>query len=71
MKNPFKTDLPEFFEWVDPEQERKDNKNAVITGWGLGLGVALWVLFGVLGSGIAGFLLFFICWFGSYMLTED
>lgn len=57
--------------WEDPEQKRKEDKNSNIVGWGLGLGLGLWLLFGALGSGIAGFLLFFICWFGSYMITED
>jgi hypothetical protein len=71
MKNPFKTDLPEFFEWIDPEQERKDNKNAKIVGWGILLGgvVLLWGLF--TGNFPTAFALFFACLFGSYMLTED
>ena len=57
--------------WVDPEQERKDNKNSKIVGWGLGIGSIIWILFAVGGDGIAGFLLFMACLFGSYMLTED
>jgi hypothetical protein len=67
MKNPFKTDLPEFLEWVDPEQERKDNKNAKIVGWGLALGTALLLLF----RNETGFILFFASFGGSFLFLED
>ena len=67
MKNPFKTDLPEFFEWVDPNQERKDNKNAKIVGWGITLGTGLLLLL----RNEAGFILFFACLFGSFLFLED
>ena len=53
--------------WVDPEQERKDNKNAKIVGWGLTLGTALLLLF----RNETGFILFFASFGGSFLFLED
>jgi hypothetical protein len=57
--------------WVDPDKERKDNKNATIVGWGLGVGGSLWICGWLMGDGIGGFLMFMIFLFGSFLLTED
>jgi hypothetical protein len=71
MKNPFKTDLPEFLEWVDPEQERKDNKNAKIVGRGLGVAIVAAIFAWFLVSPEYGFVTFFGVLFGTFLFLED